>query len=61
MQQSQIVHQKNDSIGFLRRQRQHQRQRISFARDTSLAFEKMRSLATDVAGMHSTTWSVPQN
>ena len=36
MQQSQIVHQKNDSVGFLRRQRQ----RISFAPDTLPAFEK---------------------
>ena len=48
MQQSQIVQLKNDSVGFLRRQRQ----RISFARDTLTAFEKTRSLATDVAGMH---------
>jgi len=45
-QQSQIVQQKNDSVGFLRRQH------ISFARDTSPAFEKTRSLATDVDGMH---------
>jgi len=46
MQQSQIVHQKNDNVGFWRRQR------ISFARDTSPALEEMRSLVTDVAGMH---------